>query len=305
MASAHGIGRLLTAMVTPFKEDGALDLDAAQRLAQLLVENGSDGVVVFGTTGEAPALDDEEKIALLRAVKGALPRHTVMAGTGTNNTRHSEEMTHRAVEAGADAILAVVPYYNKPTQEGMYRHFQAIARAAAGTPVVMYNIQGRTGINMTAATTIRCAEIAGIVGVKEASGDIDQMGLVCAGKPAGFDVWSGDDSFTLPLLAVGGYGVICVVSHIAGPAMKAMIEAFLAGDTEKARQIHGRLLPVIKALMTAASNPIPIKQVVNRLGFPAGPFRLPMTPMPEADLERVMATVKEAGELVSLPVSVG
>jgi 4-hydroxy-tetrahydrodipicolinate synthase len=304
MGSADGIGRLLTAMVTPFKEDGALDLDAAQRLAQLLVENGSDGVVVFGTTGEAPALDDEEKIALLRAVKRALPRHTVVAGTGTNDTRHSQEMTHRAVEAGADAILAVVPYYSKPTQEGMYLHFQAIAHAAAGTPVVMYNIQGRTGVNMTAATTLRCAGIPGVVGVKEASGDMDQMGLVCAGKPAGFNVWSGDDSFTLPLLAVGGYGVICVVSHIAGPAMKAMIEAFLAGDTDRARQIHGRLLPVIKALMTTASNPIPIKQVVNRLGFPAGPFRLPLAPMPDADLERVMTSVKEAGELISLPVSV-
>jgi 4-hydroxy-tetrahydrodipicolinate synthase len=302
MSSERGIGRLLTAMVTPFKEDGALDLEAAQRLAQLLVANGSDGVVVFGTTGEAPALDDEEKIALLRAVKRALPRHTVMAGTGTNDTRHSQELTQRAVEAGADAILAVVPYYNKPPQEGMYRHFKAIAEAATGTPVVMYNIQGRTGVNMTAATTLRCAEIPGVVGVKEASGDIDQMGLVCAGKPAGFNVWSGDDSFTLPLLAVGGYGVICVVSHIAGPAMKAMIEAFLEGETEKARQIHGRLLPVIRALMTTASNPIPIKQVVNRLGFPAGPFRLPLAPLANDDLERVMAVVKEAGELISLPV---
>jgi 4-hydroxy-tetrahydrodipicolinate synthase len=300
-----GIGRLLTAMVTPFKEDGALDLDAAQRLARLLVENGSDGVVVFGTTGEAPALDDDEKIALLKAVKRALPGHTVMAGTGTNDTRHSQEMTHRAVEAGADAILAVVPYYNKPPQEGMYRHFKAIAEAASGTPVVMYNIQGRTGVNMTAATTLRCAGIPGIAGVKEASGDIDQMGLVCAGKPEGFRVWSGDDSFTLPLLAVGGYGVICVVSHIAGPAMKAMIEAFLEGENEKARQIHGRLLPVIKALMTTASNPIPIKQVVNRLGFPAGPFRLPLAPLADADLERLMEVVKEAGDLISLPVSVG
>ena len=305
MSTERGIGRLLTAMVTPFKEDGALDLEAAQRLAQLLVDNGSDGVVVFGTTGEAPALDDEEKIALLRAVKRALPNHTVMAGTGTNDTRHSQEMTHRAVEAGADAILAVVPYYNKPPQEGIYRHFKAIAEAASGTPVVMYNIQGRTGVNMTAATTLRCAEISGVVGVKEASGDIDQMGLVCAGKPEGFRVWSGDDSFTLPLLAVGGYGVICVVSHIAGPAMKAMIEAFLRGETEKARQIHGRLLPVIRALMTTASNPIPIKQVVNRLGFPAGPFRLPLAPLPDADLERLLAVVKEAGDLISLPVSVG
>ena len=299
------IGRLLTAMLTPFKEDGSIDYDGAQRLARLLTENGSDGVVVFGTTGEAPTLSDDEKLRLLKAVKEALPGHTVMAGTGTNDTRHSQEMTHRAVEAGADAILAVVPYYNKPPQEGMYRHFRAIAESASGKPVVMYNIQGRTGVNMTAATTIRCGDIPNVVGVKEASGDIDQMSLVCAGKPAGFRVWSGDDSFTLPLLAVGGYGVICVVSHIAGPAMKTMIEAFLDGQTERARLIHSRLLPVIKALMTTASNPIPIKQVVNRLGFPAGPFRLPLTPLPEADLDRLMAVVKEAGELISLPASVG
>jgi 4-hydroxy-tetrahydrodipicolinate synthase len=305
MSARVEIGRLLTAMVTPFQADGAVDYVAAQRLAKLLVENGSDGVVVFGTTGEAPSLSDEEKIELLRAVKQALPGHAVMAGTGSNDTRHSEELTRRAVEAGADAILAVVPYYNKPPQEGIYRHFEAIAKSASGTPVVMYNIQGRTGINMTAATTVRCAGIPGIVGVKEASGDLDQMGLVCAQKPDGFRVWSGDDSFTLPLLAVGGHGVICVVSHIAGPAMKRMIEAFLAGDTAGARSIHGRLLPVMRALMTTASNPIPIKQVVNRLGFPAGPFRLPMTPMPDADLERVMDVVKEAGELISLPVSVG
>ena len=299
------IGRLLTAMLTPFREDGSIDYDGAQRLARLLTENGSDGVVVFGTTGEAPTLSDEEKLDLLKAVKEALPGHTVMAGTGTNDTRHSQEMTRRAVEAGADAILAVVPYYNKPPQEGIYRHFRAIAESASGKPVVMYNIQGRTGVNMTAATTIRCGDIPNVAGVKEASGDIDQMSLVCAGKPAGFRVWSGDDSFTLPLLAVGGYGVICVVSHIAGPAMKSMIDAFLDGQTERARLIHGRLLPVIKALMTTASNPVPIKQVVNRLGFPAGPFRLPLTPLPEADLDRLMAVVKEAGELISLPVSVG
>ena len=299
------IGRLLTAMLTPFHEDGSVNYDSAQRLARLLTDNGSDGVVVFGTTGEAPTLSDDEKIELLKAVRQAIPGHAVMAGTGTNDTRHSQEMTHRAVEAGADAILAVVPYYNKPPQEGMYQHFRAIAESAAGKPVVMYNIQGRTGINMTAATTLRCAGIPNIAGVKEASGDMDQMSLVCAGKPDGFRVWSGDDSFTLPLLAVGGFGVICVVSHIAGPAMKAMIEAYVEGRMDVARKIHGGLLPVIKALMTTAGNPVPIKQVVNRLGFPAGPLRLPLSPLPEAELERLMATVREAGELISMPVSVG
>ena len=300
------LGRLMTAMITPFKEDGAVNYEAAQRLARLLTAQGSDGVVVFGTTGEAPSLSDDEKIELVKAVRQAIPGKTVMAGSGTNNTHHSVELTRRAVAAGADAILAVVPYYNKPTQEGMYLHFREIAGAAAGTPVVMYNIQGRTGINMTAATTIRCAEIPGIVGVKEASGSIDQMGFVCAGKPADFKVWSGDDSFTLPLLAVGGHGVICVVSHIAGPAMRTLIEAHLEGRNEVARDIHLRLLPVINALMTVAGNPIPVKTVMNQLGFPAGPFRLPMTPLPAADLERLMAVIRDAGELISFsPASVG
>jgi 4-hydroxy-tetrahydrodipicolinate synthase len=301
---SRDLGRLLTAMVTPFRADGGIDFDAAQKLARLLTENGSDGVVVFGTTGEAPALTDEEKIQLLKAVREAIPGKDVVAGTGSNSTSHSVHLTEQAVAAGADGILAVVPYYNKPPQEGMYRHFKAIAEAAGGKPVVMYNIQGRTGVNMTAATTLRCAEIPGIAGVKEASGDIDQMGLVCAGAPAGFKVWSGDDSFTLPLLAVGGYGVICDVSHIAGPAMRELVEAFNRGDTARARQIHGRLLPVIKALMTTASNPIPIKTALNRLGFPAGAFRLPLAPLPDADADRLMAVIKEAGELISLPAGV-
>jgi 4-hydroxy-tetrahydrodipicolinate synthase len=204
------------------------------------------------------------------------------------------------MQAGADALLCVVPYYNKPTQEGMYQHFKAVSQAG---PVIMYNIQGRTGVNMTAATTLRCAEEPGIIGVKEASGDIDQMGFVCAGKPDRFRVWSGDDSFTLPLLAVGGYGVICVVSHVAGRAMKSMISAYIEGHNDSARATHHALLPVIKALMTTASNPIPIKSVLNQLGFPAGPFRLPLAPMPAEDLQKVMKVVKDAGDLITFPTA--
>src|SRR5213082_414741 len=235
------IGRLLTAMITPFKSDGSVDYQAAEKLAAMLVADGSDGVVVSGTTGESPALSDDEKIELLAVVKKALPRATVVAGTGSNDTHHSVKLSERAMKAGADALLAVVPYYNKPPQEGMYQHFKAIGEVG---PTIMYNIQGRTAINMTAATTLRCAVEPGIIGVKEASGDIDQMGLVCAGKPDRFRVWSGDDSYTLPLLAVGGYGVICVVSHIAGRAMKRLIEAYMAGDVDSARSIHLRLAPV-------------------------------------------------------------
>jgi 4-hydroxy-tetrahydrodipicolinate synthase len=287
-------------MITPFKQDGSVDYDLAQKLASTLCNDGSDGIVVAGTTGESPTLSDDEKIQLLKAVKQAIPGKNVVAGTGGNDTHHSIELSEKAVKAGADALLCVVPYYNKPTQEGMYQHFKAISKVG---PVIMYNIQGRTGVNMTAATTLRCAEEAGIIGVKEASGDIDQMGLVCAGKPERFHVWSGDDSFTLPLLAVGGYGVICVVSHVAGRAMKSMINAHLEGENERARAIHLALLPVIKALMTTASNPIPIKSVLNALGFPAGPFRLPLAPMPGEDLEKVMKLVRNAGDVISFPAT--
>src|SRR5437879_3820180 len=247
------IGRLLTAMLTPFKPDGSVDYDAAARLAVMLVNDGSDGVVVSGTTGESPSLSDAEKIEVLRTVKEAIPGHNVVAGTGSNDTHHSVELSKLAMKAGADALLAVVPYYNKPPQEGMYQHFKAIAEVG---PTIMYNIQGRTAINMTAATTLRCAELPGILGVKEASGDIDQMGLVCAGKPSRFNVWSGDDSFTLPLMAVGGYGVICVTSHIAGRPMNRLIDAYLGGDNDEARRINLGLLPVIKSFMTTAANPV-------------------------------------------------
>ncbi len=290
------IGRLLTAMVTPFKADGSIDFAGAEKLANLLVADGSDGVVVAGTTGEAPTLSDDEKIELVSAVKKAIPRGTVVAGTGSNDTHHSVKLSERAMKAGADALLAVVPYYNKPPQEGMYQHFKAISEVG---PTIMYNIQGRTAINMTAATTLRCAELPGIVGVKEASGDIDQMGLVSAGKPAGFNIWSGDDSFTLPLMAVGGYGVICVVSHIAGGSMRRIIQAYLDHDVDTARRIHLALLPVIKALMTTAANPVPIKSVLNAMGFPAGPFRLPLVPLTDEQLASVMKVVKDAGDVIT------
>ncbi len=298
---ATDIGRLLTAMVTPFNEDGSINWDATQRLAAQLCEDGSDGVVVFGTTGEAPALSDEEKIDLVRRVREAIPGKSVVAGVGTNETRHSVELAEKAVQAGADALLAVVPYYNKPPQEGIYQHFKAISGAG---PTIMYNIQGRTGINMTVQTTLRCAELPGIIGVKEASGSMDQMSLIAAGKPDGFRMWAGDDGFTLPLLAVGGYGVICVVSHLAGSAVKAIIDAYLKGDTQTAQQLHLRLAPVINALMTVSSNPVPLKSALNALGFPAGPFRLPLTPLPEGDLNRVMTVVEAAGDLITFKARV-
>jgi len=283
-------------MITPFKADGSVDHDAAARLAALLVADGSDGVVVSGTTGESPTLSDDEKIELLKVVRAAIPGKNVVAGTGSNDTHHSVKLSERAMKAGADALLAVVPYYNKPPQEGMFQHFKAISEVG---PTIMYNIQGRTAVNMTAATTLRCAELPGVIGVKEASGDLDQIGMVCAGKPSRFMVWSGDDSWTLPVLSAGGFGVICVVSHLAGSSMKKMIEANRAGDNDTARKIHLGLLPLIKSLMTTAANPVPVKSVLNAIGFPAGPFRLPLVPLTDDQLKSVMKIVGEAGELVS------
>jgi len=290
------IGRLLTAMITPFKADGAVDYDAAEKLAVMLINDGSDGVVVSGTTGESPSLSDAEKIELLRVIKSAIPGKSVVAGTGSNDTHHSVELSQLAMKAGADALLAVVPYYNKPPQDGMYLHFKAISEVG---PTIMYNIQGRTAVNMTVATTLRCAELPGIIGVKEASGDLDQIGLVCAGKPERFKVWSGDDSWTLPVLAVGGHGVICVVSHIAGRSMARLIDAQRKGDNDLARDIHHGLLPVIKALMTTAANPVPIKSALNAMGFSAGPFRLPLVALADDQLKSVMKTIRDAGEYIT------
>src|SRR6266550_8542718 len=290
------IGQLLTAMITPFKKDGSVDYEAAEKLAVMLVADGSDGVVVSGTTGESPALSDDEKVELVKAIKKAIPGKNVVAGTGSNDTHHSVKLSERAMKAGADALLAVVPYYNKPPQEGMYQHFKAISEVG---PTIMYNIQGRTAVNMTAATTLRCAQLPGILGVKEASGDLDQVGLVCAGKPDNFRVWSGDDSWTLPILAVGGYGVICVVSHIAGRSMRRLIDAHSKGDNEIAQDIHHGLLPVIKALMTTAANPVPLKSALNEMGFHAGPFRLPLVPLTDEQQKSVMKTIRDAGEYIT------
>src|SRR5256886_5531597 len=206
---AKEIGRLLTAMVTPFKADGSIDFAAAERLANLLVADGSDGVVVSGTTGESPRMAEDEKVELVGVVKKAIPNHNVVAGTGSNDTHHSIKLSERAMKAGSDALLAVVPYYNKPPQDGMYHHFKAIAEVG---PTIMYNIQGRTAVNMTAATTLRCAALRGIIGVNEASGDLDQMGLVCAGRPKAFHVGAGKNTFRVRCLRGGGFGrVECTI----------------------------------------------------------------------------------------------
>jgi len=296
------IGRLLTAMVTPFDDRGEVDYAQARRLAQALLDSGSDGVVVSGTTGEAPTLTHEEKLRLFAEVKQAVDgRGVVIAGTGTYSTAESIELSKEAARAGVDGLLLTVPYYNRPTQEGLYRHFEAIARST-NLPCIMYNIPGRTGTNMTAETTLRLSRLPNIVGVKEASGNFDQIARIVDGAGDGFRVWSGNDGDTLLILAVGGYGVICVLSHLTGLQMKQLIESYLAGRMDEAAKLHRRLLTLNNALMTLASNPIPIKYALNQIGFRAGPPRLPLVEPDEATGEKIMAEVRR--HHIDLPVAV-
>ena len=296
------IGRLLTAMVTPFDGDGAVDYEQAQRLARALLDSGSDGLVVAGTTGEAPTLSSDEKLKLFAAVKEAVDgRGAVLAGTGTNNTAASIELSREAERADVDGLLLTAPYYNKPTQEGLYRHFEAVARAA-GLPCVMYNIPSRTGVNMTAETTLRLSRVPNIAGVKEASGDLTQIARIVEDAREGFRVWSGDDAMTLPMLAVGCYGVIAVVSHLAGAQMHRMIDDYLAGRAAEAARIHRRLLPLMQTLMTTASNPSPVKHALNQIGFRVGAPRLPLVEPEGAAAEQIMAEVRR--QQIDLAVTV-
>ncbi len=297
------IGRLLTAMVTPFDEEGQVDYRQAQRLALALLDSGSDGVVIAGTTGEAPTLSHGEKLKLFAEVKRAVDgRGVVIAGTGTYNTSESVEFTREVKAAGVDGFLLTVPYYSKPTQEGLYCHFEAIAQGTAGLPCILYNIPGRTGVNMSAETTLRLSRIPNIVGIKEASGDLSQIARIVAEASDGFRLWSGDDQMTLPILAVGGYGVICVVSHLVGAQVREMLDEFLAGRVVAAAGIHRGLLPLMTTLMTAASNPIPIKHALNGIGFRAGAPRLPLVEPDQSTGERIMAEVRR--HRIDLEVSV-
>jgi 4-hydroxy-tetrahydrodipicolinate synthase len=284
------LGSLMTAMVTPFDAAGAVDLREAARVARWLVENGNDGIVVTGTTGESPALDDEEKLALYAAVKEAVgDRATVVAGTGGNNTHDSVELSKRAADAGADAILAVVPYYNKPTQDGMLLHFGAIAEATP-LPVIVYNIPGRTGTNMLPATLLELARRhPTIAGVKESSGDCAQFSEILRGRAAGFKFWVGDDYMFLPALSLGGDGLISVAAHLAGRELRALLDAYRAGDVARASALHLELTPLVAALF-ATTSPIPVKWAMNELGFACGPCRSPLGAMP-ADLATTLGAM--------------
>ena len=269
------IGRLLTAMITPFDEEGRLDYSQAKRLAQALVESGSDGVVVAGTTGESPTLTGEEQARLFAEVCEALKgRGAVVAGTGSNSTAEAVEYTQEAQKVGADGVLLVVPYYNKPTQEGLYLHFKAIAEST-DLPCILYNVPSRTITNLTAETTIRLSHIPNIVGVKEASADFDQIAKIISGAAEGFRVWSGNDSDTFGIMCLGGYGIVSVAGHLVGRQIKAMMQMLLDGSLEGAAAEHRRLLPLFKGIFVV-SNPIPVKYCVNLAGFNAGKPRLPL-----------------------------
>ena len=298
MAGAPGrFGAVLTAMVTPFDEDGDLDLDAAAALARWLVDNGSDGLVVAGTTGESPVLTDAEKADLWRATVEAVTV-PVLAGAGSNDTRHSVELTGTAAAAGAAGILAVTPYYNRPSQAGIDAHFRAVA-GATSLPVMIYDIPVRTGRRVAPETMLRLArEVPNVVAVKDATGDPAGSARLVARAPEGFDLYSGEDGLNLPLLAVGAAGVVSVAAHWSGRLHGEMISAFAKGDVGEARRVNGVLLESY-AFETgdAAPNPVPAKAMMRALGLPVGQCRLPMGPAP-ADLEdrarQVLAGLGEA-----------
>ena len=280
------IGRLLTAMVTPFDDQGAVDYEQAKRLAHALLDSGSDGVVLSGTTGESPTLTIDEKMRLFSEVKESIgDKGVVIAGTGTYNTAESIELSQEAEKQGVDGLLLVVPYYNKPPQEGIYQHFKAIA-GKTNLPCIVYNIMGRTGVNMTDETTIRLSQIDNIVGTKEASGDLNQIARIIGGASPGFKVWSGDDNQTFLIMSLGGYGVVSVAAHLVGNQIKQMMGYLLEGDVEKAAAEHRRLLPLFK-VMFIVSNPIPIKHALNHIGFNVGNPRLPLVPLDPTSAAKV------------------
>jgi len=287
-------GRMITAMVTPFTRDNGLDLPRAAELANRLIDDGSDALVVCGTTGESPTVFYDQKIDLFRAVIDAVGgRVPIIANAGDNCTDDSVEFAQKVVSLGVDAIMAVVPYYNKPPQEGLYRHFCTIARSV-DVPVILYNIPGRCVINMEPATILRVAhDCENVVAVKQANPDLSQVAAILAGAPDGFEVLSGDDELTLPMMAMGGTGVISVVSHVAGRRFKEMVEAHAAGDHTRALRIHLELLPLMKVLFITA-NPIMVKKALELQGFPVGGVRLPLvepTADQVAELDRVMRGV--------------
>ncbi|GLB59291.1 4-hydroxy-tetrahydrodipicolinate synthase [Cytobacillus sp. NCCP-133] len=284
-------GRISTAMVTPFDHKGHIDFPKTTQLINHLIENGTESLVVAGTTGESPTLTKEEKLALFQhAVKVADKRVPVIAGTGSNNTYESIELTKKAEQIGVDAIMIVAPYYNKPNQEGLYQHFKAIAQNTK-LPVMVYNIPGRSSVNIQPDTIIRLSKIPNIAAVKEASGDLNAMAKIIAGTDEGFLLYSGDDGLTLPCMAIGGTGIVSVASHVIGNEMQEMVKAYLSGENEKAAKIHQQILPIMEGLF-AAPSPVPVKTALQLKGLDVGSVRLPMVPLTEQERNAIVALFK-------------
>ena len=278
-------------MVTPFSADGALDLPLAARLAAHLVNQGSDGLVVCGTTGESPTLSWAEQHALFATVKGALAgRAKLIAGSGSNCTAEAVEATREAAALGADGALVVVPYYNKPPQEGLEAHFRAVAAAAPELPLMLYNIPGRTGTSLEAATVARLLDCPNVVSFKAASGSTEEVSALRACCGDRLAIYCGDDALTLPMLAVGAVGVVSVASHLAGPQISALIRAFFEGDQAQALALHEQLLPLCKALF-CTTNPIPVKAALELCGWPVGAPRLPLLSANAAVRQRLSETL--------------
>ena len=275
-------GKVLTAMVTPFNEENQLDLERVTTLVEHLIANGTEGLVVAGTTGETPTLTHDEKIKLIdHVVKVVNKRIPVIAGTGTNDTPVSVELTQEVETLGVDAIMLVNPAYNKPNQRGLYQHFKMIAEST-NLPIMLYNIPGRTAVNMTAETTIALSEIDNIVSIKEASGDIHQISKIIENTPDDFSVYCGDDGMTLPLMSIGANGIVSVASHIIGNEINEMVRTFLSGDVRKAAKLHRTLLPTMEAMFIAPS-PSPVKAALNMSGIEVGNVRMPLVEIDKSE----------------------
>ncbi|WP_173916459.1 4-hydroxy-tetrahydrodipicolinate synthase [Halobacillus sp. Marseille-Q1614] len=271
-------GKVLTAMVTPFDSHGNIDFTKTSQLVEYLIDHGTDGLVIAGTTGESPTLTSEEKVALwehvVQTVNGRIP---VIAGTGSNNTKASIELSQKAVKTGVDAVMLVTPYYNKPSQQGLYEHFKAIAESI-NKPVMLYNIPGRSAVRMTVETVVELSKIENIVSVKEATADLDGIAAIIEHTYDDFSVYSGDDNLTLPIYAIGGNGVVSVSSHIAGLEMQKMLRLYDEGKGREAAQLHRKLLPVLKGMFIAPS-PSPVKTALQMKGIDTGGVRLPLVPL--------------------------
>ena len=295
--NSESFGRVITAMVTPFAEDGSVNYAVAEKLADHLVNNGSDGLVICGTTGESPTLSWSEEYKLFQTVKSAVGgRAKIIAGTGSNSTTEAIAATKEAEKLGLDGSLQVVPYYNKPPQAGLYDHFKAIAEAAPDLPMMLYNVPTRTSRNLEPETVANLAQISNIVAIKEASGNLEQACQIKCLTPESFAIYSGEDALTLPMLTVGGVGVVSVSSHLVGNQMQKMVEAFIKGDNQKATAIQIKLFPLFQALFMT-TNPIPVKTALNLQGWNLGKLRTPLCEL-QLDLLAKLKTILKELDLI-------